>query len=417
MARYTGYSPLPLSDAVPAALPAEGKRAVRSGASARLAGIRRLVAPVLIVAVVLALSIASGLVKYHGNLAGFIQFGREFAGDTHPPAGAPVNSPLGYDGQFFYVQALDPLLLHNSTVSALHAAGAGFRMQRFAYPALAFLLAAGQRGAIPFTLLAINVIVAIALAGGFAVYARRRGWSTLWAVPIALMPGMLLPVLRDLSDPLATATMLAGLLLWAGGRRWPAALALTVAVLSREVMVLAVLAVAAEAGVRMWRSRGEPGAWRAILAAVWPVIALPAAAFALWEAYVTIRYGGAVGGSDVGLPFVNLVNEVTSSIRQDPAPEAGFDLIYVLLMVAASAAAFRSLRNRVTVTSAGAAALSLGVLVPTLGDVWSDTRLSAPLFALLLVDGLQRRDRVSVRIAGAAAAMTVLVGVTIPGAL
>lgn len=387
---------------------------LRAPARAGIGNIGHVIAPVLIVAVVLAFAIGSSLSAYGGHLTGFIQFGSGFARFTHPPAGALVQTPSGYDGQFFYVQALDPLLLHNSTVNALRDAGEGFRLQRGAYPALAFLVAAGRPGAIPFALLAVNVLVLLAVAAGFATYARRRGWSTLWAVAVALMPGMLLPTLRDLSDPLATASVLAGLLLWRSGRRWPAALALSVAVLTREVMVLAVVAVVVDAAARAWRARETPGAWRGIASRSWPVVVVPATVFAAWLAYVTARYGGRVGGAELSLPLMNMVQEVRWSIQRGPPLLAAWDLVYVLLILAAAVAALISLRRRVTITSAGAGVLALGVLVPTFGDVWSDTRLSAPLFVMLLVDGLQRGSRRSVLISASAAAMSLLIPFAIP---
>jgi hypothetical protein len=287
-------------------------------------------------------------------------------------------------------------------------------MQRAAYPALAWVLAAGQRGAIPFALLAVNVVVLLALTAGFAIYARRRGWSTLWALVIALMPGMLLATERDLSDPLAIASILAGFLLWRSGRRWSAALALTVAVLTREVMMLAVVALAAEAGIQAWRARGVSGAWRRTASRAWPVILVPSAVFAIWQAYISARYGGPVGGAGISLPLVNLIQELKGSFQTYP-PLGAWDLVYVLLILAAAVAALMSLRQRVTITSAGACALALGVLVPTLGDVWSDTRLSAPLFAMLLVDGLQRRSRSAVLISTTAAAMSILIPFALPG--
>jgi hypothetical protein len=297
----------------------------------------------------------------------------------------------------------------------MRATGEAFRLQRVGYPALAALLAGGQRSAIPFALLAVNVLVLLAVAAAFAIYARRQGWSTMWALAFALMPGMLLATARDLSDPLAIAGLLSGLLLWRGGRRWPAALALTVAVLTREVMMLAVVGVAAEACVRGYRARAGGGAWRATAVQVWPVIVIPTAVFAAWLAYVMARYGGPIGGAGLGLPLVNLVQELRASFR-GYGPTALWDLAYVLLILAASVAAVWSLRRRVTVINAAACALALGVLVPTLGDVWSDSRLSAPLFAVLLVDGLHQRNRYAVRIGTAAAAMTILIPFAIPGA-
>ncbi len=368
----------------------------------------------LVVAAVLALAVGVSLGRYHGNLLGLVQFGQQFAPETHPPPGAPVDSTFGFDGQFFYLQALDPLLRHDSTIDALRAAHSGYRLQRVGYPALAFALAAGRRSAIPFALLAVNVLVLLALAAGFAAYARRRGWSTLWAVPLALMPGLLLPTLRDLSDPLATASMFAGLLLWRSGRRWPAAFALTVAVLTREVMVLAVAGVAVEVAVRAWRARSAR-AWRPIVSSAWPVVAVPTACFCVWQAYIMIRYGGPTGSAGLHLPLVNLVDELRNALRSPDKILAGWDVLYVALILAACAVAFDSAHRRLTVTSAAACALAISVLLPTMGDVWSDTRDSAPLFALLLVDGLHRRDRRSVLICAVAAAMTLLIPFAVPG--
>jgi hypothetical protein len=378
-------------------------------------GFWRVLLPVAVVALVLTLSITLNVRADGGNLTGFAEFGSTFAHATHPPPGALVGSPSGYDGQFFYVQALDPLLLQDSTVDAMRASGEAFRMQRVGYPALAALLAGGRAGAIPFALLAVNVLLLLTVAAAFAIYARRQGWSTLWALAFALMPGMLLATVRDLSDPLAMAGLLAGMLLWRGGRRWPAALALTVAVLTREVMMLAIVGVAAEACVRGYRSRGHAGRWRATASQVWPVIVVPTAVFCAWRAYVMARYGGPIGGAGLSLPLLNLVQELRGEFR-GYGPTAVWDVIYVLLILAASATAVWSLCRRVTVLNAAACALALGVLVPTLGDVWSDSRLSAPLFGLLLADGLHERNRYAVGVGTAAAAMIILIPFMIPGA-
>ena len=387
------------------------ERCARRGVRGLAGPIVAVGAPVLVVAAVLALAIGISLNRYQDNLLGLVQFGQHFAPETHPPAGAPVESSRGFDGQFFYLQALDPLLLHDSTLDGLRAAHSGYRLERIGYPALTFALAAGRRSAIPFAMLAVNLLALLALAAGFAAYAYRRGWSTLWAVPLALMPGLLLPTLRDLSDPLATASVFAGVLLWRSGRRWPAAFGLTLAVLTREVMVLAVAAVAAEVAVRAWRARD----WRPIVSRAWPVVAVPTGCFCAWQAYVTIRYGGPTGTAGLHPPLVNLFDELRNSLRSPDKLLASWDALYVALILAASAAAFDSARRRLTVTSAAVAAVAISVMLPTMGDVWSDTRDSAPLFALLLVDGLHRRDRRSILISAAAAAMTLLIPLAVPG--
>lgn len=116
----------------------------------------------------------------------------------------------------------DPLLLRDRTIDSFRTVRPpeAFRLQRMAYPTLAYLLAGGQQSAIPWSLLVINVLVVLAITGGFAVYARRRGWSGWWAVAVGFLAGFLTGTLRDLSDPLAVSSKLAGLLMWQRGRRW-----------------------------------------------------------------------------------------------------------------------------------------------------------------------------------------------------
>jgi hypothetical protein len=377
-------------------------------------GLRRALVPVLIVAAVLGLTLWVQLSHAGGNLTAFVLFGRSFSGAIHPPAGAIVHTTIGYDGQFFYAQALDPLLLHTATVHALSAAGAAFRMQRMAYPLLSYILAGGQASAVPFTLVAVNVLILLGLAGAFATYAAHRGFSTMWALVLALMPGMVLPVFRDLSDPLATTALLAGIVWWRDQRRWPAALALSVAVLTREVMIVAVLGATAETAVRAWRARGHRDGARAVARQAWPMIAVPLAAFFAWQLYVAARNGGLPGDANLGLPLVNLVQEARWSVAAGPPLYAAWDIVYLGLTVAAVGAALVSLRRRLTVTSAAAGAVALATLIPAFGDVWSDTRLTAPLFGLLLIDGLQRRNRPALAISAAAASMTVLLPLVIP---
>jgi hypothetical protein len=387
------------------------------GGRSRLRTIWRVALPVLVVAVVLAGFVSVRLHAYGGDVTGFVNFGQKYVAQTHPPSGAVVSSPGGYDGQFFYLQATDPLLLHDRTIAAMRAASQAFRLQRMAYPALTYVLAGGSRSGLAVALLVANVLVLLALAGFFAVYAARRGWSVLWVIALALMPGLLLPVLRDLSDTLATGCLLVGVLLAQSGRRWSAAIALMVAVLTREVAIAVVLVLGIEAGIRAWRTHSDHGQWRAVVRAGWPVFAMPVLAFGLWQTWVAVRYGGLAGTSTATFPGVNLIQEVRGSIAHAPvATYAAWDVIYLGLVVAGIFAALASLRRGITIPGLAACAASLGVLLPFLGDAWSDARVSAPLFALLLVDALQRRRRATLALCAAVAGMTLLIPISIPGA-
>lgn len=360
------------------------------------------------VAVLFAIVVGGRVHTYHGNATGFVLFGQRFASDTHPPQGALINSPFGYDGQFFYIQAKDPLLLHDATIAGFRRANETFRMQRVAYPALAWLLGAGELSAIPWSLLAINVLVAVGATGAFAVYARRRDWSGWWSLCVGFLAGFLTATLRDLSDPLAVASMLAGLIAWHRGRRWWAAALLTVAVLAREPMMLAVAAIVGETAVRWWRTREEPGARGRLAHCAWPAVIAPVAAYVAWQAYVDARYGGSVGSPSSAFlpPFVGLIDEVRHAIADHSLRNAAWDLAYLGLMAAGITTAIVLVRQKITAAGLAAAAFALSLLVLTFGDPWSYTRLSAPMFATLLLAGLRQQHRPALAICAAAAALS-----------
>jgi hypothetical protein len=383
-------------------------------AALRRAGI---VWPVLVVALVLAAFVASDLSIYKGDPAGFVVFGRQQAAHTHPPAGAPVQSAAGYDGQLYWLQANDPLLLDRSTIDGLSAGWPGYHLQRPAYPALAYVLATGQRSAIPWTMLAINVFSVLAITAAFAVYARRRGWSPAWACVVGLMPGLLLPTLRDLSDVLATACMFGGLLLWTRERRWGTAGLLAVAALAREPMALAVVAVAADAAGRCWHARRRPADVRRVLAHAWPAVVVPAVAFIGWQLYTHTLHAPAAAAAAHPLlpPFRDFVFELQRAAHLRAPLASAWEIAYLSLTAAAVVASLLLALSRrgspAPRIAAALFALTLGVVV--LGDQWGLTRYAAPMFLVLLLIGLEQRSRVVLGLCVAGSAMTLLAPMTI----
>jgi hypothetical protein len=368
------------------------------------------IGPVLVVAALFAIVVGGRLHTYHGNATGFVLFGQKLTRYTHPPHGAVINSPYGYDGQFFYLQAKDPLLRHDATVASFQRVGQAFRLQRVAYPMAAYVLAAGQVSALPWSLLAINLLVVLGATGGFAVYARRQGWSGWWALAVGLLAGFLAATLRDLSDPLAVSSMLAGLVAWQRGRRWWAAALLSVAVLAREPMTLAVLAIAVDAAVDWWRTRRAPGALRRAARHAWPAVVIPAAAFLAWQVYVDARYGGnaAATGHAFGSPFRGLLDEVSHAANDASRRNTAWDLTYLGLMAAGTLAALALVWREVTAASVAAALFGVSLMILIYGDPWSYTRISAPMFAALLLAGLVHRNRPALAVCAAATAMTVV---------
>src|SRR5581483_6090903 len=219
---------------------------------------------------------------------------------------------------------------------ALGSGNQAYRLQRVAYPALVSLLAGSLGLGVSTSMLAVNVLVLLVLTGGFALYLMRRGYSTIWAAMLGLLPGLLLATLRDLPDPLAIACALGGILAWTGDRRRLGVALLVVAVLTREVMMAAVLALAGQAALQAWRARDQPGCARKIVREAWPAVVLPSLAFLGWHLYVLVRAGGGVGGSGLSVPLVHFARQLGTLTTASPSL-AVWQLVYLAIMLAALA--------------------------------------------------------------------------------
>jgi len=138
---------------------------------------------------------------------------------------------IGYDGQYNYYIALDPLN------ARYYMDWPAYRYTRVLYPLLARLLAFGQPALIPYTLLLLN---ALAITGGtllVAAWLKRRDLSPWLALVYGLYPGVFLSYQHDLSEPLAYGLVALGVYCFDfGGRRrlLLAGLAFGLAALTRE---------------------------------------------------------------------------------------------------------------------------------------------------------------------------------------
>jgi hypothetical protein len=377
--------------------------------------------PLVVVAVVLAALVGARLVSYDGDPTGFVQFGQELSEFVDAPRSAVVRSPAGYDGQFFYMHARDPLL-DDEAVTSLEMLHGEYRAQRVAYPALAYALSLGGRSALPWALLAIGVGAVLAVTALTVSFARDVGHTGWWALAVGLTPGLLLPTLRDLSDPLALAAVLGGLIAWQRDRRVAAAALLTLAVLTRETMALAVIAVAAGAAWEAWlafRRRRRDGALtgdrpRDILLRALPVVCVPAAAFLGWQAYVTNRFSGVLPSSTTpdnqfGAPFEGIVTGIRRGVEHVAGAGGFWGVAYLAVVSVAIIAALRAAGRRPGPLSLAAAAFSLVALFSQHGSHWSYTRATAPLVALLALVGLEANDRFALGVSTSAAALTLVI--------
>lgn len=166
---------------------------------------------------------------------------------------------IGYDGQYFYYMALDPI--H----ARFYMDWPSYRYTRMLYPLAARLLAFGKPALIPYTLLLLNWL---AIGGGtlaVAAWLKRRNLSPWLALVYGLYPGLIIAYQHDLSEPLAYGLVALGIYVYDGsGRRrlLLAGAAFGLAALARETTLVFAIFYAAAALLASGHPEGNPGAQR-----------------------------------------------------------------------------------------------------------------------------------------------------------
>jgi hypothetical protein len=218
-----------------------------------------------------------------GDIARFVRAERPFANPARVPPGLFVYARNGYDGQFYYRLALNPLNLHHTAYGI--TIDTPFRFQRIGYPVLGWLASAGQHALVPVAMVAVNVaaMTTIGLLGG--VFAQAAGRHALWGALLASYGGLVSALGRDLTEPAGAAFMLGGLL--ALRRRHPvlAGLLLACAALTRETALVVAGAIGLARLVQIAFRRSRPG---------WPEFAwlAPLIAFGAWQLVLRRATGG-----------------------------------------------------------------------------------------------------------------------------
>ena len=203
----------------------------------------------------------------NGDPRDFVLIGSKFI-DRPGPSSVITPDPAyhytvtGYDGQFCYYIALDPIN------ARYYIDVPAYRYTRILYPITARLLALGQPTLIPYTLIALNWL---AIGGGtlaVAAWLRRKGRSPWFALVYGCYPGMLIALQRDLTEPLAYALVALAVYLFDFGGRYRllwAGIGFALAALARETAALFAIVYA----LALLLEAGSGEGWRARLAANW----------------------------------------------------------------------------------------------------------------------------------------------------
>jgi hypothetical protein len=222
------------------------------------------------------------------------------------PHGLVIQPNLGYDGQFYYRLALDPANLHNTAYGI--TVDTPYRFIRDGYPFLAWLLSGGQHSLVTVTLVVVNMlaIAAIGVIGG--IFAKDSGRHAAWGLLLAGYYGLVTTLSRDTSEAVASAFLLAGLLMLRPARsdgtqrRRPvlAGLLLGYGSLSRETVIIAPVAYAiirlGGMALRRWKPGRDDLGW-----------VLPGVIFSGWQVIVYAATGQwallSDSGANANTPF------------------------------------------------------------------------------------------------------------------
>ncbi len=371
------------------------------------------------VALVLAgLFVVAHLVASDGDPSSFVVAGESNAVPGQAPASLHIY-PLGYDGQFYYLLALDPAI-HTQQAHGMSLDLPAYREQRIVYPVMAWALSGGGRiAALPWALVLINLGAMGALAFMGALLAREAGRHALWGLALPAFPAFLLVLGKDLAEILSAAFLAAGLIMLRRRQVAAATAALTLAVLSKETTAFAVGAIGLvwllqwvfrrRTGLlttmrRGWLTFVVPmaglGAWELFLRLFWHASPIPAGHLATAAplanvgsfAHQALR---AVVGSHVtsGIPHAHLFASASANLSDEVLYLASF--VFIVLIGAATLGELRwsSARDHEK------AAFLVGVLAVlvlsgiTWNTEWSFLRAVSPIWVvafMVLIAGRRR---------------------------
>jgi hypothetical protein len=260
----------------------------------------------------------------------FVLAGDRFVDAEQAPANLKVLVNWdGYDGQFFYRLALDPLTT-KVTDFGITLDLPSWRQQRIVYPTLVWLLSLGQADLVPWLLIAVNygMLCVIGWMGG--AMAQSLGRHVLWGLVFPLYPGFLFSLACDTAEILQIGLVLTSLWLLIRQRPRLATCMLTLAVLTKDPALLVAIGAMLTYLTAWWKRSGESRI-------KWYYFVVPGSVFALWQVFLFLRwqqFPTLAGGFDLGPPLVDFISFVVRSFNlSDPfRTQAIVEVIFIVMM-------------------------------------------------------------------------------------
>ncbi len=258
-----------------------------------------LLMPVLIVAILISLFILGRLSQSGFDFSSFVVAGDTFSKPARVPRSLTVlKESAGYDGQFYYRLALNPLT-SQVTEFGITLDIPAYRHQRILYPLLTWVLSLGNANLVPIIMVLINFFSLCVMGWIGGAYAQSLKQHALWGVFLPLYPGFLFTLSRDLVEILEVTLLLGSLLLIRRGKPVAATLLLALAVLTKETAFLVAVAALLVYVFKLRKSK-DAGTLR------WYYFAVPMAVLFFWQMVLFYNWGAFpyAGSDNIGIPFV-----------------------------------------------------------------------------------------------------------------
>jgi hypothetical protein len=363
--------------------------------------VRSVSGPPLIMLVAYVMLLFATLRSFDFNPTGLIHIMDHYHAPRFWTESAIVNHDVGYDGQFFYYLAHDPLLPADDPDAFLDYPA--YRYGRILYPTLAWAAALGRPELLPWTLIGVNLLVALVGTAGAVDVARSLGLTRWLAFGFAFSPAVLIGLTADLAEPTALALVAVGIALHLRGRHGPAGLVLALATLARETSSLVSIGFAVHAAShRAWRRTAT--------------YALPLALPLAWHLWVWARLGAlpaVQAPANFGLPLSGALYRTAvifgvqpPLIADVPPDRSGLELFIITASVVVMLLGLGKIFRRrdifaVQLWLQSAATLCTGPLV--WNGIGSSTRVLSLLYlfyGLVLLTGRQNGARPTMRTPG-----------------
>jgi len=278
--------------------------------------------------------ILPALAAHHFDLSTFIVAGDRFVDAAQTPGRIAVHAhSAGYDGEFFYRLALNPLSFQ-PTAYGVTLDKPAFRMGRVLYAALAWAASLGRPAAVPAALFTLNLLGIGCIAALSVLLANAAGLSCGLAPALVLWPGFLVSLTHDTAEILACALMLGAILCHVQGRFPAYAIAAALATLTRET-TLPVFA-----GILLHDLIAAGGGGRKTAVAVGIMLFVP---FVAWTIFLTAAWHAVPGAQNMSrnfglLPFAGLARMLFDCITgaRTWAPRPLADLVVRAIVLATS---------------------------------------------------------------------------------